>query len=67
MIRYGTIEVPRAAVAQLACELGRNGKGTRLLGAQLGWAIDSHRESFDIPKENFGEVLKIVERDGIVD
>lgn len=65
MIRYGNIELPRAAVSQLACRLGRNGNGTRLLSAQLGWAIDNHRESFDIPRENVADVVELLEVDRI--
>jgi hypothetical protein len=65
MIRYGTIEVPRAAVSHLACELGRNGKRTRLLSVRLGWAIDNNRESFDIPRENVEDVVELIERERI--
>jgi hypothetical protein len=65
MIRYGNIEVPRAAVAQLASRLGRNGKSTHYLSVQLGWAIDNNRESFNIPRENVDDVLQLLAHDGI--
>ncbi|HEY7345517.1 MAG TPA: hypothetical protein VH620_08135 [Gaiella sp.] len=65
MIRYGSIEVPRAAVSQLATELGRNGNGKRALGVQLGWAIDNNRESFSIPKQQLHEVVELLEREPI--
>jgi len=67
MIRYGNIEVPRAAVAQLATKLGRDGTGarTRPLGVQLGWAIDNNRENFTIPKHNLSDVIELLERDPI--
>jgi hypothetical protein len=65
MIRYGTIEVPRAAVSQLAAKLGRNGNGARPLGVQLGWAIDNNRESFSIPKQCLYDVIGVLEREPI--
>ena len=65
MIRYGEIEVPRAAVSQLASKLGSNGKSTHYLSVQLGWAIDNNRESFSIPRENVEDVLQLLAHDGI--
>jgi hypothetical protein len=65
MIRYGNIEVPRAAVAQLATKLARDATGTRTrpLGVQLGWAIDNNRDSFTIPEHNVYDVIELLERD----
>ena len=65
MIRYGNIEVPRAAVSQLATRLGRNGNGARALSVQLGWAIDNNRESFGIPAQKRQEIVELLEREPI--
>ena len=65
VIRYGNIEVPRAAVSQLATRLGRIGNGTRALSVQLGWAIDNNRESFSIPAQKRQEIVELLERDPI--
>ncbi len=62
MIRYANIEVPRAAVSQLATKLGRKGNGTRALSVQLGWAIDNNRESFSIPAQKRHEIIELLER-----
>jgi hypothetical protein len=58
MIRYGSAQVPRAAIAELAAELKRSGEAR--LAHQLGHAIDRNQAELVLGPEDYAPILQIL-------
>ena len=63
MIRYGDIEVPRAAIAQLAVRLHRSGE--RWLSYHIGRAIDDDLEELVLVPNDYEPILRELRREPI--
>jgi hypothetical protein len=58
VIRYGSIQVPRAAISALAAELSNAGEGR--LAHKLGHAIDQHLDELVLGPDDYGPILRLL-------